>query len=96
MMMTEHEQAALRLGMMELRQQAWVLEARRLAAQIAFDFGCVSINDLRPRLQLPPGASPSLWGTVFRDRQFKATGYDRANHKGSHARTIRIYELRGH
>jgi hypothetical protein len=94
MMTNEQEQAALQLGLMELRQQAWVLKARDLAAQIAFDFGCVSINDLRPRMQLPPGASPALWGTVFRDRRFKATGYGQATHKGSHARTIRIYTLR--
>lgn len=94
MMMNEQEQAALQLGLMELRQQAWVQQARHIAAEVANDFGSVSINDLRPRLQLPPGANPALWGTVFRDRRFKAVGYGRASHPGSHARIIRIYELR--
>jgi len=95
-MMTESDQAQLTLGAMELRHQQWVIEARRVAAEVAMDFGCVSINDLRPRLQLPPGASPALWGTVFRDRRFKATGYGKALHRGSHARTIRIYILKGY
>lgn len=94
-MMNEQDIARLNLGLMELRQQQWVLEARRVAAEVAADFGCVSINDLRPRLQLPPGANPALWGVVFRDRRFKATGYTRATHRGSHARTVRIYELKG-
>lgn len=95
-MMNEQDVAQLRLEQMEEAAQEWVLEARRVAAEVAMDFGCVSINDLRPRLQLPPGAHPALWGTVFRDRRFQATGYTRAMHRGSHARIVRIYVLKGY
>ena len=70
-------------------------QARALAVAVAQEKGTVSINDIRGQITLPPGAHPSLLGSVFRDKRFFVAGYTQAQHPAAHARIIRYYALKG-
>ena len=77
----------------EERHRDWVLKARDIAVKVALDFGSVSINDVRERIQLPANLHPSVLGAVFRTKQFKKVGLVEANHPQAHARIVRVYTL---
>lgn len=83
------------LALFEVRDAAFLSRCRALALVIARQYGEVSINEIREILELPPGVSPNVYGAVFKDRRFKAVGFTQANHPGAHARTIRVYALKG-
>jgi hypothetical protein len=73
--------------------EQWLAEVRAYAWVIAHAKGVVSINDLRPRFKLPPGAHHNLWGSVFHTSEFRPTGLTQAAHSAAHARTVREYVL---
>lgn len=83
------------LDMFEQRHDDWLIRSRRIAIEVAQDFGSVSINDIRPRCPLPADASPALYGAVFRTRELKADGWTNATHPASHGRIVRVYRYRG-
>ena len=69
----------------------WLEDARRLALYLADQQGTVTADDLRGRIELPPGAHRNLWGAVWNDPRFKRVGYRKAQHPDAHARVIAVW-----
>jgi hypothetical protein len=74
----------------EVNNQSWVLNARRVAEGICREKGEVSTDDLRPILPAP--AHPNSWGAVFR-APWVCKGWRRSSVKSNHARMIRVWSL---
>lgn len=81
------------IALVAMGNEAWLAIVREHARQVAISGGSVSINDLRPKFDLPHGASPNLWGAVFKTRQFRMVGFGVATHPSAHARRIGIYTI---
>jgi hypothetical protein len=71
----------------------WLQKVREFAKKLAKENGSVSINELRQEFCLPLGASPNLWGAVFKTREFKLVSFGVATHPSAHARRIGIYKI---
>ena len=82
------------LDLFELRDAEFLERCRALAVQIARHKGTVSINDIRDLVSAPPGVSPSVFGAVFKGRQWQVVGITQATHPQAHARLIRIYAIK--
>lgn len=83
------------LDIFEQREHEFLTRCRQVAQMIAMTQGEVSINDVRGLVNLPDGVHPSVFGAVFRTKQFKAIGSTEATHKEAHARLVRVYRLAG-
>lgn len=83
------------LAMFEASQTDFLSRCRAIAVDIANKRGMVSINDIRAKVDVPPGVHPSVLGSVFRDKRFYVAGYTQATHPAAHARIIRLYGLKG-
>jgi len=81
------------LAGIEARRHSWLQKARLEAMMIVRQRKTVTINDLREVIELPKDFSPNTWGAVFKCKDFKAIGYEKATHPEAHARAIRIYTL---
>jgi hypothetical protein len=82
------------LAMFSVTHGEVIDKCRALAVAIAKRDGCVSINEIREQMPLPPGVHPSVYGAVLRGKQFRAIGYTEALHPAAHARAVRVYTLR--
>jgi hypothetical protein len=82
------------LAAIEARRHSWLQKARLEAMMIVRQRKTVTINDVRKVIKLPEDFSPNTWGAVFKCKDFKAIGYEKANHPEAHARVIRIYTLK--
>lgn len=82
------------LGLFSVTHGEVIDKCRALAVSIAKRDGCVSINEIREQMPLPPGVHPSVYGAVLRGKQFRAIGYTEALHPAAHARAVRVYTLR--
>lgn len=91
--MNGRELRDLNLDLFELRDAEFLTECRSLAKRVAMERGQVSINDVRERIELPVNMNPSVFGAVFKTREFKPVGYTEAKHKSAHARAVRVYSL---
>lgn len=91
--MNGRELRDLNLDLFELRDAEFLSECRNLAKRVAMERGQVSINDIRERVELPANLNPSVFGAVFKTRDFKPVGYTEAKHKSAHARAVRVYSL---
>lgn len=76
-------------------REAWILEARAVAIEIAESRGQVTINDVREVVELPEGYHSNTWGAVLRGSDFEPIGYCQATHPSAHARVVRVYKLKG-
>lgn len=83
----------LQLDFFELRDTEFLERCRSLAVDICHKQGTVSINDIRAGVQKPASMHPSVFGAVFKTKQFKACGYTEATHPQAHARVVRVYQL---
>ena len=83
----------LNLDLFEIRDAEFLSECRTVARRVAMERGQVSINDIRERVALPANVNPSVFGAVFKSRDFRAVGYTEATHKAAHARAVRVYAL---
>jgi hypothetical protein len=82
------------LALIEAKRHDWLQKARLEAMMIARQRKTVTINEVREVIQLPEDFSPNTWGAVFKCKDFKAIGYEKASHPEAHARVIRIYTLK--
>lgn len=82
------------LDLFELRDAEFLERCRALAVDIARRKGTVSINDIRELVSAPPGVSPSVFGAVFKGRQWQVVGVTQATHPEAHARLIRTYAIK--
>lgn len=83
----------LNLDLFEIRDAEFLSHCRSVAKRVAMERGSVSINDVRERIELPVNINPSVFGAVFKGREFKPVGYTEARHKSAHARAVRVYAL---
>lgn len=83
------------LALFQLRDAEFLETCRALAIEVIKRKGTVSINDIRERLTIPAGTNPSVMGAIFRTKQFKVVWFTEANHPQAHARTVRVYALKG-
>ena len=81
------------LDFFEVRDEDFLAHCRSVAVAIAQQNGSVSINDVRERVVLPIGTHPSVFGAVFKARQFKPVGFIEATHPAAHARVVRVYTI---
>lgn len=81
------------LDFFNVRDAEFLDRCRTVAAAVARSQGAVSINDVRARVELPPGMHPSVLGAVFRSRSFRRIGFTEASHPEAHARVVRVYAL---
>lgn len=81
------------LDMFEYRDTEFLKRCRALAVAVCRERGTVSINDVRAQIHIPTGTHPSVLGSVFKSKLFKAIGYTEAAHPQAHARVIRTYHL---
>lgn len=81
------------MSLFERRDTAFLSHCRALAVEIARTQGTVCINDIRSQVRLPAELHPSVLGSVFKSKKFKAIGYTEATHPAAHARVIRVYAL---
>ena len=81
------------LTLFEQRDTAFLSHCRQLAVEIARTQGTVCINDIRSQVRLPAELHPSVLGSVFKSKKFKAIGFTEATHAAAHARVIRVYAL---
>lgn len=81
------------LDFFEVRDADFLQRCRTLAVAICQQKGTVSINDIRSGIALPIGMHSSVFGAVFKGKQFKACGYTEATHPQAHARVVRVYQL---
>lgn len=81
------------LDFFEVRDADFLDRCRTVAAAVARSHGAVSINDVRARVEVPPGMHPSVLGAVFRNRSFRRIGFTEASHPEAHARVVRVYAL---
>ena len=81
------------LDFFEVRDADFLDRCRTVAAAVARSHGAVSINDVRARVEVPPGMHPSVLGAVFRNHAFRRNGYTEASHPEAHARVVRVYAL---
>lgn len=83
----------LNLDLFELRDSEFLTACRSIAKRVAMERGQVSINDIRELVELPTNMNPSVFGAIFRVREFKPVGFTEAKHKSAHARAVRVYSL---
>lgn len=81
------------LTLFEHRDTEFLSHCRALAIEIARAQGTVCINDVRAQVRLPAHVHPSVLGSVFKSKKFKAVGFTEATHKAAHARVVRVYQL---
>lgn len=81
------------LDFFEVRDADFLAHCRDIAVAFAQQTGSVSINDVRQRVAIPLGMHPSVFGAVFKGKQFKAVGFTEATHASAHARVVRVYQL---
>jgi hypothetical protein len=81
------------LDFFEVRDADFLAHCRQVAVAFAQQNGSVSINDVRQRVDVPLGMHPSVFGAVFKGKQFKAVGFTEAKHPSAHARVVRVYQL---
>ena len=81
------------LSLFEARDSVFLARCRVVGAEVCREQGCVSINDIRARVEIPAEMHPSVLGAVFRHKKFKAIGFTEANHPQAHARVVRVYKL---
>lgn len=81
------------LTLFEHRDTEFLSRCRALAVEIARRQGTVCINDIRAQVLLPAEIHPSVLGSVFKSKKFKAVGFTEATHKAAHARVVRVYQL---
>lgn len=81
------------LDFFEVRDADFLAHCRTVAVAHAQQYGSVSINDVRERVAVPIGMHPSVFGAVFKSKQFKAVGFTEAKHASAHARVVRVYQL---
>ena len=81
------------LDFFEMRDHDFLEHCRQHAVAIAQREGRVSINEVRKAVSLPKGVHPSVFGAVFKSKQFKGVDYTEATHPAAHARVVRVYKL---
>lgn len=81
------------LDFFEMRDHDFLEHCRQHAVAIAQREGRVSINEVRLAVTLPNGVHPSVFGAVFKSKQFKPVDYTEATHAAAHARVVRVYKL---
>ena len=81
------------LTLFEHRDTEFLSHCRQLAVEIARAQGTVCINDIRAQVRLPAHVHPSVLGSVFKNKKFKAIGFTEATHAAAHARVVRVYQL---
>lgn len=81
------------LDLFQVRDAEFLNRCRAVAAEICQQQGTVSINDVRSQVSLPAQMHPSVFGAVFKTKQFQACGYTEATHPQAHARVVRVYQL---
>lgn len=81
------------LDFFEVRDEEFIAHCRNVAMAIADEHGSVSINDVRERVAIPHGKHPSVFGAVFKSKQFKPIGFTEATHPAAHARVVRVYTI---
>ena len=69
----------------------WLEDVRAWALFRIDTRGQVTSDDVRRVWMLPEGASPSLYGAVWRDRRFRAIGSTHSVMKQRHANRIYIW-----
>lgn len=67
------------------------------AVRFALERGEVCADDVRPLVPIPPGTSPKLVGTVFRDLSdagiLRNVGYRKSRRPVAHARPLTVWAL---
>jgi hypothetical protein len=81
------------LDFFEVRDEEFLAQCRAVAVACAQQNGTVSINDVRERVSIPIGMSPSVLGAVFKGKRFESVGFTEATHAAAHARVVRVYKL---
>lgn len=81
------------LDFFEVRDEEFLAHCRSVAVAIAQQQGSVSINDVRERVAIPYGKHPSVFGAVFKGKQFTPIGFTEATHPAAHARVVRVYTI---
>lgn len=81
------------LTLFEHTHTEFLSHCRALAIEIARTQGTVCINDIRAQVRLPAHVHPSVLGSVFKSKKFKAIGFTEATHAAAHARVVRVYQL---
>lgn len=81
------------LDLFQVRDAEFLARCRAVATQICREQGTVSINEVRAHVMIPAEMHPSVFGAVFKTKQFQAVGYTEATHPQAHARVVRVYQL---
>ena len=81
------------LDLFEGRQDAWLANARDMAAQLARENGKVTSDDIWLTLPPPLSAHPSVMGALFRDNRFRLVDFTLSKRPRANARRIGVYEL---
>lgn len=78
------------------KHSAWLVEAREVAVSIARTTGTVNADDLRAAGIVPPqGASPNVFGGIFKDDRFAFYGYTHSARPEAHGNLISQWTLVG-
>ena len=74
----------------------WLEETRIVAVRICKQKGTVCADCLRAAgVEAPEGASPNVFGGVFRDKRFVFDGYTTSERPEAHGNLLRSWRLRG-
>lgn len=81
------------MDLFEAKRKALLEECRLIARQVALEYGQVSIDDVRDRVQLPLGVDGKVFGAVFRGEEWRRVGFTPSRVKSSHSRIVGLYTL---
>jgi hypothetical protein len=95
-----HEGERLRdeaMARLRVKRRSLIVEAKRVALQLALEHHRISVDDVRPLITIPPGITGKYLGAVFRDLKdagfLRSLGYQASSRKEAHARPIVCWEL---
>lgn len=80
------------IALVSSHNEVFLWDARYIAAEIAYQEGCVSIDQVKGLLSYDP-AHPNAWAGVLRGPCWELVGYKASEHPDAHARRIGKYRL---
>ncbi|CAN5544592.1 hypothetical protein BH11PLA2_BH11PLA2_25190 [soil metagenome] len=85
------------LNRLRVHRGELIRQFQAAAVRFALERGEVCADDVRPLVVIPPGMSPKLVGTVFRDLSeagiLRHNGYRKSRRAMAHARPLTVWKL---
>lgn len=85
------------LNLLRQHRAALIRQFQFAAIRVALETGEVTADDVRPLVEIPPGISPKLVGTAFRDLAdagfLRRDGFRNSRRALAHARPLSVWRL---